>query len=213
MEFCLLNVSYKHLNNIKEVRKNIPIYKNDFFRLPNMHPKFAYKCSNTMCYPINNETAAWSEYKIPENGFKNNSWIEVSRIHQDPTNMGFWMYMSPGSTQWFNLKKTISFRSHREAMLYFCPHGCTLNGKFPYSLKRHPEMQFVGQAHVLGFDSIQFPRLLEWKATKSEVVFTRLNVMTSQHKTRHCNKFNSYFKEVKSCASFWVPTHRCRMSP
>merc|ERR1712187_558672 len=52
-------------------------------------------------------------------GFPSNSLVEVMHRTGDPCDTGYWMHFSHGSGVYYNLSRTIAFRTRTEACLKF----------------------------------------------------------------------------------------------
>ena len=168
------------------------------------------KCLTTKCFPIRGHVHDMHNMTFPvsRKGFSSNTWVSVLHHLKDPIGMGFWMYLSSNSNVYFNLGKTISFDNHVDAMTFFCPQGCNFSTTYVGHKKFHTEKQFVARAYVLGYDSIQFTRFIEYGFLKYEIVFTKLNNIVSM--SQNCKYFINSFRNIKSCQ--WRPRMSCNTS-
>lgn len=144
------NIEYKLIK-----RPNCPYRNNDF-----------YECM-TCCYECAFDSSGliWN-YKIKRyDAIPDNTMVEVTHCSSGSTPTeeisAAWFYNTPGSNIWFNIGKTISFKDHRDAIVYFlgndyldkfkdCKHRHSLD------CQKHFNDLFTKIKTTTNYDTVQF---------------------------------------------------------
>ena len=111
---------------------------------------------------IFNKSSSWNSPTDPhfklKNGLPDNSLVEVER-GADSIGGYTWFYYMPGTGNWFNLGKTISFSDHREAFSVAAEDGI----KFKDPINGKSDDQFLLAKYFIGkkYDTIQFTQRAE----------------------------------------------------
>lgn len=92
-------------------------------------------------------------------GFANHTWIEVLHLCCDCVHSGFWMSSMPGSGIYYNVGRTIHFRTHYDACLFFGGRATgEPGGKCTHADISIANSQYPREARRMGYDSIQILR-------------------------------------------------------
>ena len=89
----------------------------------------------------------------------NHSWAEVTHCSSHIEDQSLWLYMTRGSAVFVNVGRTIVFREHQDAALFFGVYGDATN--VPVA------------AAAAGFDSVQYTEHCEGCWCNHELLFTR----------------------------------------
>lgn len=160
-----------YLNKPTEGSSNFPLDTNDFFMLyknnlntagitikPNLISDACIDQNkqNTLSEKMSNWTDTdsgkyWLNKLPPFTCLEDGTYAEIIHAKGDDFNAGTWMYRSIGSGIWFDVGKTICFRSHAEAIYQFlnitCTDAQTCNKHFP---------DLMSTILADGYKSIQF---------------------------------------------------------
>ena len=103
--------------------------------------------------------AAYYALGAPALHAANHSWAEVTHCSSHIEDQSLWFYMTRGSAIFVNVGRTIAFRDHQDAALFFGVYGDITN--------------VPAAAAAAGYDSIQYTEHCEGCRCDHELLFTR----------------------------------------